>query len=68
MIPPRSFYHRMAAKLGRIYRSNIAAGLTISVNNSNYPTPVPLRDPLAQLPGAVETLLMVSKSCTLTTC
>lgn len=51
------FYHRMAAKLGRIYRSNIAAGLTISVNNSNHPTPVPLRDPLAQLPGAVETLL-----------
>ena len=51
------FYNRMAAKLGRIYRSNIAAGLTISVNNSNYPTPVPLRDPLAQLPGAVETLL-----------
>jgi hypothetical protein len=51
------FYNRMAAKLGRIYRSNIAAGLTIEVNNSNIPTPVPLRDPLAQLPGAVETLL-----------
>ena len=51
------FYNRMAAKLGRIYRSNIAAGLTISVNNSNSPTPVSLRDPLAQLPGAVETLL-----------
>ena len=55
MIPPRRFSNRMAA-VGRIYRSNIVAGLTISVN-SNYPTPVPLRDPLAQLPGAVETLL-----------
>lgn len=51
------FFLRMSAKLGRMYRTHIAAGLTIEINNGNFATPVPLRDPLAQLPEAVETLL-----------
>jgi hypothetical protein len=53
-----AFIDRMHAKLGRIYRTAIASGLTIHVDvDSKNDSEVNIRDPLAQIPNAVETLL-----------
>ena len=53
-----SFVERMHAKLGRIYRTAIASGLTIHIDvDGKNDSEVNVRDPLAQLPNAVETLM-----------
>jgi hypothetical protein len=53
-----SFVQRMHAKLGRIYRTAIASGLTIHIDvDGKNDSEVNVRDPLAQLPNAVETLM-----------